>query len=74
MKISMEEFYNSDDNERLKLAKDTEKWLHEKKIVLYGAGTIGRILKEVFDKLKLNVEFCVDKKYKEIVEIGGGSG
>lgn len=71
MNIYLEEFYSSKEKERFKIVKAIERQLHEKKIILYGAGAIGKTLKTVFDKLDLNVEFFVDKKYKEIIEMEG---
>ncbi len=71
MNIHIEEFYNSNKEERLKIVKMIEKQLYNRKIILYGAGAIGRILKSVFNELDLKIEFFVDKKYKEIAEIEG---
>lgn len=71
MEILVEEFYNSNYKERLKMVNIIIRQLHKKKIILYGAGAIGKTLKLVFDKLNLSIEFFVDRKYKEILDLDG---
>ncbi len=69
MEINIEEFYKSDNEKRKKIEETIKEQLLQKKIVLYGAGAIGRTLKRIFDKLGLKIEFFIDKKYKEIRKV-----
>lgn len=71
MEINIEEFCNSIDKDREQVLNSIRKQLYAKKIVLYGAGAIGNTLKTILDKLNIKVEFFVDKKHEEIIEIDG---
>jgi len=46
------------------------KRLQKSRVVLYGAGAIGRVMKETLDDLAISVDFIVDKKYEEIKSVG----
>ena len=46
------------------------KRLKESRVVLYGAGAIGKVMKETLDDLGVRVDFIVDKKYEEIRYVG----
>lgn len=71
MNIYLDEFYRGTYQEQINIVKNIEKQLHKKRIILYGAGAIGKVIKTALDRFGLKVEFFVDKKYKEIVEVEG---
>jgi hypothetical protein len=58
------------DAERLKAADRVYQILKDKKIILYGAGDVGKSLLASLNDLKIMPEFFVDKRYEEVVDAG----
>lgn len=59
------------EEEQKKAFIEIKEILNRKKVVIYGAGAIGRALKMALDAIGKSIEFYCDKRAQEIREIGG---
>lgn len=65
--VHVYEVTNLDASKAKRIVDDFKSALSGKKIVLYGAGTVGRVFYELLEELDIGVEYAVDKNFASIV-------
>lgn len=63
--------YADNDEQRRKIADKIQKKLEDKKVVVYGAGAVGKVIADIFETLQITIEFFVDRKFYDIKEVNG---